>query len=100
MSTPALLMIVHMLSPEVQNEFAQGNGGVFGANSPQSWGPKIAGQQVTDWTGKQTTLAAQPDNLKGFFRKCINFKQFYRHSAGEQISHKLIFLMLIFILKE
>lgn len=58
-----------LLSPQVQNEFAQGNGGVFGANSPNSWGPAIAGQQVIDWTGKQTTLAPQPDNVKHFFQR-------------------------------
>ena len=75
-----------MLSPEVQNEFAQGNGGVFGANSPQSWGPKIAGQQVTDWTGKQTTLAAQPDNLKGFFKNALSVNNSIAFSGGTDIT--------------
>ncbi|MBL7696818.1 MAG: SusC/RagA family TonB-linked outer membrane protein [Chitinophagaceae bacterium] len=75
-----------MLSPEVQNEFAQGNGGVFGMNSPQSWGPKIAGQQVTDWTGKQTTLAAQPDNLKGFFRGAASLNNAIGLSGGTDIT--------------
>jgi TonB-linked SusC/RagA family outer membrane protein len=75
-----------MLSPEVQNEFAQGNGGVFGANSPQSWGPKIDGQQVTDWTGKQTNLTAQPDNLKGFFRGAASLNNAISMGGGTDIT--------------
>lgn len=75
-----------LLSPEVQNEFAQGNGGVFGANSPQSWGPKIDGQQVTDWTGKQTTLTPQPDNLKGFFRSTLSFNNAIAISGGTDVT--------------
>ena len=75
-----------MLSPEVQNEFAQGNGGVFGANSPQSWGPAIAGQQVTDWTGKQTTLAKQPDNLKGFFENALTVNNSVAFGGGTDIT--------------
>ncbi len=75
-----------MLSPEVQNEFAQGNGGVFGVNSPQSWGPRIAGQQVTDWTGKQTTLAPQPDNLKGFFQDALSLNNSIALSGGTDIT--------------
>jgi len=75
-----------MLSPEVQNEYAQGNGGVFGANSPQSWGPKIAGQQVTDWTGKQTNLAAQPDNLKDFFRGAASLNNAISFTGGTDVT--------------
>jgi TonB-linked SusC/RagA family outer membrane protein len=75
-----------LLSPKVQNEFAQGNGGVFGAASPNSWGPKIAGQQVTDWTGKQTNLAAQPDNLKGFFRNTLSLNNAISMSGGTDIT--------------
>ena len=75
-----------MLSPEVQNEYAQGNGGVFGVNSPQSWGPKIAGQQVTDWTGKTTNLAAQPDNLKDFFRGAASLNNAIGLSGGTDVT--------------
>ncbi|MEO6289722.1 MAG: SusC/RagA family TonB-linked outer membrane protein [Ginsengibacter sp.] len=75
-----------LLSPEVQNEFGQGNGGVFGPNSPASWGPKITGQQVTDWTGHQTTLTAQPDNLKGFFRNALSLNNSIAFSGGTDIT--------------
>jgi TonB-linked SusC/RagA family outer membrane protein len=75
-----------LLSPKVQNEFAQGNGGVFGAASPNSWGPQIAGQQVTDWTGKQTTLTPQPDNLKGFFKNALSLNNAIAISGGTDIT--------------
>jgi TonB-dependent SusC/RagA subfamily outer membrane receptor len=75
-----------LLSPEVQNEFGQGAGGVFSANSPSSWGPKITGQQITDWTGKQTTLAAQPDNLKDFFRNALSLNNSIAFSGGTDIT--------------
>jgi TonB-linked SusC/RagA family outer membrane protein len=75
-----------LLSPKVQNEFAQGNGGVFGASSPNSWGPKIAGQQVTDWTGKQTALTPQPDNLKGFFKNTLSLNNAIAISGGTDIT--------------
>jgi len=63
-----------LLLPQFQNTYAQGNGGTFSANAGQSWGAKMTGQQVTDWTGKQTALAAQKDNVKDFFQtgKAIN----------------------------
>lgn len=75
-----------LLSPRLQNEYAQGNGGIFGANSPNSWGPKITGQQVTDWTGKQTTLAAQPDNIKGFFKNVLSVNNAIAVSGGTDIT--------------
>ena len=63
-----------LLLPSFQNTYSQGNGGNFSSNAGQSWGAKMTGQNVTDWTGKQTSLTAQKDNVKDFFRtgKSIN----------------------------
>lgn len=56
--------------PEMQNLYAQGSNGVYDSVSTSSWGPKIAGQTVTDWSGKQVAL--QPyDNASNFFRNGI-----------------------------
>lgn len=53
-------------NPDMQNEYAQGNNGTYDSSSALSWGPKINGQTVTDWSGKQVTL--QPyDNIGNFF---------------------------------
>ena len=54
--------------PEVQSEYGQGAGGVYNANSETSWGPKIAGQTITLWNGKQVAMQGQPDRIKDFYR--------------------------------
>jgi len=33
-----------------------------------SWGPKMEGQDIVDWDGKQKKYEAQPDNYKDYFR--------------------------------
>lgn len=54
--------------PEVQSEYGQGAGGVYNANSETSWGPKITGQTITLWNGKQVAMQGQPDRIKDFYR--------------------------------
>ncbi|MDE3212396.1 MAG: SusC/RagA family TonB-linked outer membrane protein, partial [Bacteroidota bacterium] len=57
-------------NPAMQNEYAQGSNGVYDSLSTSSWGPKINGQMVTDWSGKQVRL--QPyNNIKNFFRQGV-----------------------------
>ncbi len=56
--------------PEMQNQYAQGSNGVYDSTSTLSWGPKINGQIVTDWSGKQVKLQAY-DNADNFFNKGI-----------------------------
>ena len=53
-------------NPDMQNEYAQGSNGGYDSLSTFSWGPKINGQKVYDYSGKQVTL--QPyDNVGNFF---------------------------------
>jgi len=57
-------------NPKMQNQYAQGSQGQYDSLSTSSWGPKINGQVVTDWSGKQVAL--QPyDNVKNFFQNGI-----------------------------
>ncbi|HVX00971.1 MAG TPA: SusC/RagA family TonB-linked outer membrane protein [Candidatus Babeliaceae bacterium] len=57
-------------NPDMQNEFAQGSNGMYDSTSTASWGPKIMGQTVTDWSGKQVKL--QPyDNVGNFFQNGV-----------------------------
>lgn len=57
-------------NPDMQNEYAQGSNGVYDSVSTASWGPKINGQTVTNWSGKQEKL--QPyDNVGNFFRNGV-----------------------------
>ncbi|MEP6681865.1 MAG: SusC/RagA family TonB-linked outer membrane protein [Parafilimonas sp.] len=57
-----------MIYPKLQNVYGQGDGGQFVDNSVDSWGPKMTGQQVTDWTGKTQSLTPQSNNFKDFFK--------------------------------
>ena len=57
-------------NPDMQNQYAQGSNGVYDSSSTFSWGPKINGQVVTDWSGKQVKL--QPyDNVSNFFQNGV-----------------------------
>jgi len=56
--------------PEMQNLYAQGSNGVYDSLSTASWGPKINGQTVTDWSGKQVTLQSY-NNADNFFKQGI-----------------------------
>ena len=59
--------------PYLQNEYGQGNGGVFGARASGSWGPKMNNQAVTDWTGKSQNMVPQPNNISNFFQLGSSF---------------------------
>lgn len=70
--------------PALQNTYGQGNGGAFGQRAASSWGPAMSGQQVTDWTGKNSALEAQPDNIKDFFRNAISTNQSVGITGGTE----------------
>ena len=54
-------------NPDMQNEYAQGSNGLFDSLATSSWGPKINGQTVTNYSGKPVKL--QPyDNIHNFFK--------------------------------
>ncbi|MEO6070799.1 MAG: SusC/RagA family TonB-linked outer membrane protein [Chitinophagaceae bacterium] len=50
--------------PEYQNEYAQGDRGIYKNNVSGSWGPRINGQTVTNWFGNPEVLQAYPDNVR------------------------------------
>lgn len=69
--------------PELQNEYAQGVKGAFSPNSDiYSWGPKMTGQTVKDWTGKDSKLEPQPNNMKDFFRTGQTYSNSVSYSIG------------------
>ena len=78
-------------NPEMQNEYAQGSDGIYDSLGTSSWGPKINGQTVTDWSGKQVTL--QPyDNVDNFFKEGCYFQSKYFFSAASKFNIYLCFL--------
>ncbi|MBL7748095.1 MAG: SusC/RagA family TonB-linked outer membrane protein, partial [Chitinophagaceae bacterium] len=75
--------------PEYQNEYAQGNSGIFSAVAQTSWGPKINGQTVTTaydpYTNTNTRteqLAAYPNNVSDLFKNGINWQNNIAFSGG------------------
>lgn len=57
-------------NPDMQTSFGAGSNGAFNPISSSSWGPKITGQTITNYTGQQEQLKAY-DNVKSFFRNGI-----------------------------
>ena len=70
--------------PNLQNEYGQGNGGVFGARSSASWGPKMNNQAVIDWTGKAQGMVPQPNNVSDFFQIGTSFNNSVGIKGGSE----------------
>ena len=61
--------------PKFQNEYANGNYGVYSLKFVNGWGPKISDVQdvtVKDFKGDDVTLRAFPDNVKNFYETGIS----------------------------
>ena len=56
--------------PKVQDQYGQGNGGVFRdtLTSGESWGAKMEGQSYVNVLGQHSIYSPQPDNINDFFR--------------------------------
>lgn len=71
---------------DMQNQFGQGSTGIYDSSAGTSWGPKITGQLVNDWSGKNTPLRAY-DNAANFFNtgivsnQEISFQQQYKSTS-------------------
>ncbi|MGN6419436.1 MAG: SusC/RagA family TonB-linked outer membrane protein [Pseudobacter sp.] len=65
-----------LMLPERQSSFAQGNNGVYAndKNNAFNWGPKIEGQEVTNWNGQKENLRAY-DNVDAFYGTGVNHNQ-------------------------
>jgi TonB-linked SusC/RagA family outer membrane protein len=70
--------------PDYQNEYGQGNSGVFSSVAQTSWGPKITGQTVTNFLGQQEVMAAYPNNVRDFFQQGTNMQNNIAFSTGSE----------------
>lgn len=84
--------------PEYQNEYAQGNNGIYnpgsinstagglanggGTGGTTSWGPRITGQTVTNFFGQPEVLTAYPDNVSDIFKSASNLQNNISFSGG------------------
>ena len=66
-----------------QDQYAQGNAGVYSATSSDSWGPLITGQTVKNWLGEDIMLAAQ-DHTEAFFQKGNSINNAISVSTGTE----------------
>ncbi|MES2810474.1 MAG: SusC/RagA family TonB-linked outer membrane protein [Bacteroidota bacterium] len=60
-----------LVLPKFQNDYAQGNQGVYNIANTNGWGPKISdvqGQTFPNFLGQNVTLQAYPDNIKEFYK--------------------------------
>lgn len=73
--------------PKFQNTYGQGNNGVYNPTSLDSWGPKIAGQTVTNYLGNQETLTAYPNNVKDIFKQGSNAQNSISFKGGSEKSN-------------
>jgi TonB-dependent SusC/RagA subfamily outer membrane receptor len=80
-------------TPDYQNEYAQGNSGVFSAVAQTSWGPKMLGQSVstaydpiTNTNTRTEVLKAYPNNVTDMFRGGINWQNNLSFSGGSDKS--------------
>lgn len=73
-----------LLLPSFQNEYGQGLGGVYSEKSERSWGPRMDGQIVADWTGNQSAYSPQPDNIREFFRNALSLNNSIGISGGSE----------------
>lgn len=70
------------LFPDFQNEYAQGSNGQYANNVAGSWGPRIAGQEVTNWFGDTEKLQAYPDNIRDILQTSIASQNDLSFSGG------------------
>lgn len=75
-----------LILPKYQNVYGQGIGGNFALGSDQSWGAKMQGQPILDWTGKTQAFSPQPDNVKDFFQTGTELINSLAISAGNEKS--------------
>lgn len=60
--------------PDLQKTFGQGTEGSYGDKATGSWGPKIEGQEVTNWKGEKEKLSYY-DNIKAFYGNGLSNNQ-------------------------
>ncbi|WP_139958427.1 SusC/RagA family TonB-linked outer membrane protein [Flavicella sediminum] len=75
--------------PEFQNEYAQGNDGVYDKDDSNGWGPKISDSQGSlfeDYTGAMVTLKANPDNVKNFYETGVSYINSFGFAGGDDKS--------------
>lgn len=64
-----------LIKPDFQNNYSQGSSRTFERLGTRSWGPKMTGQQVTNFLTESQTLVTNNQHPYDFFRQGTNFDQ-------------------------
>ena len=84
-----------IMAYQFQNVYGQGNGGVYSKNSESSWGPKMEGQSVDNWSpdpalaGTKYAFTPQPNNIRDYFQKGYNMATHLLASVGGEKTQAL-----------
>ncbi len=57
-----------LTQPKMQNIYGQGSNGVFTGDNSLSWGPKMEGQLITDWTGQEREFLPYDNNVMDYLQ--------------------------------
>ncbi len=87
-SGTAMASILHESTlPGFQNEYGQGDGGVFANDALNSWGAKMDGSTFTYPTGHAGEYSPQPNNVKDFFKTGIEKTHTIGLESGNENSY-------------
>ncbi|POY37057.1 SusC/RagA family TonB-linked outer membrane protein [Solitalea longa] len=73
-----------MQTPEYQNVYGQGVSGAFDKNAAASWGGKMDGQKVTDYTGKSVAYSPGANNLSDFIQTGTTLTNSFEMATGNE----------------
>lgn len=72
--------------PAFQNQYAQGDKGVYNPAVSGSWGPLMTGQTVTNYFQQPEVLQAYPDNVKDILQHSVSNQNDVSFSGSSQKS--------------
>ncbi|MDD2437579.1 MAG: SusC/RagA family TonB-linked outer membrane protein [Massilibacteroides sp.] len=61
-----IMMERPLIKPEMQNVYGQGTNGGYDPDGNYSWGPKMNGKNVTDWTGQSHPYSAYDNDIMDY----------------------------------
>ena len=84
-----------LVLPDLQNEYGRGSNGTLVEGTDGvltvpsgdiSWGPRMQGQDVRDWTGEVRPYSAQPDNVEDLFDTSYSTNNSISFSTGNEVA--------------
>lgn len=69
---------------DLQDQYGQGNNGVYDKNGTSSWGAKMEGQLLESWTGETIPYEAQTNRIEDFTRTGVSQNHSVSVSGGNE----------------